>query len=91
MAPLRSGSGGRRPIPSRCGAAGDGSRLSGNRNRRVLMSRKPAVVMAVSVSRLVWQPTNKGGPDDVGEALGPGQAGGVGLDVLEEAKLATGA
>jgi hypothetical protein len=34
---------------------------------------------------------NKGGPDDVGEALGPGQAGGVGLDVLEEAKLATGA
>ena len=83
MAPLRSGSGGRRPIPSRCGAAGDG--------RRVLMSRKPAVVMAVSVSRLVWQPTNKGGPDDVGEALGPGQAGGVGLDVLEEAKLATGA
>ena len=34
---------------------------------------------------------NKDGPDDVGEALGPGQAGGVGLDVLEEAKLATGA
>ena len=34
---------------------------------------------------------NKDGPDDVGEALGPGQAGGVCLDVLEEAKLATGA
>jgi hypothetical protein len=35
------------------GAAGWGSRLSGNRNRWRLVIWKPAVVMAARVSRLV--------------------------------------
>jgi hypothetical protein len=32
----------------------------------------------------------QGGPDDVGELLDPGQLGGIGSDVLEEAQFPTG-
>jgi hypothetical protein len=77
---------GRWATPSTWGAAGEGTRLSGKRNRLERVTWKPAAVIAVRVSRLVWHP-GQGRPDQIHQLLGPRRGRGVGSDMLEEAEL----